>query len=313
MNARTDTSHEATHREPEWTQTPERGTSGWLRFGLFVYRTLGRRITYLLLYPTAAYFFLADRTARHASQDYLRRSLGREPQRVDTFRHMLAFARSVYDRLSVLLGSGHLYEFTYSGDEHLRELVENRRGGILLGSHLGSFDMLRALASRHRVVINVVMYTRNAARLESVLRALDPTVDLRVISMNTGSLASTFEIRKRLERGELVGILGDRVPPVGGHAAETAVFFGEEARFARGPFEIATLLGVPILMTTGVRVGPTTYEVTAAPLYDGKRVERRGRDARIRELVAGYAAWLEVWCRREPMQWFNFFDFWKKP
>ncbi|NNL86395.1 MAG: hypothetical protein HKP27_12115 [Myxococcales bacterium] len=305
--------------DPLWTRAPERGSRGWLRFGLWVYRVLGRRCVYVLLYPVAAYFFLVDGAARRASRQYLRRlyetregaiSLGRAPTAGDSFRHMLSFARSLYDRVSVGLGGEDLYEFRYSGDEHLRKLVETRRGAILLGSHLGSFDMLRVLARRHRVTINIVMFTRNAARIQSVLRAIDPRVDLHVINMDGGSLSSTFEIRKRLQRGELVGILGDRVPPHGARAAEPARFLGHDAEFARGPFEIATLLGVPILMTTGVRVGPATYEVTAAPLYGGERIPRRERADRISALVSDYAAWLEAWCKREPLQWFNFYDFW---
>jgi len=302
-----------------WSDAPERGSGFWLRAAVTFYRLFGRRLTFAALYPIAAYFFLTAGTARRASRNYLLRlyetstgsaAPGERPGWRDTARHFFCFAQSVYDRMNVALGAGHSYRFDYRGDAYLREIVESKRGGILLGSHFGSFEMLRALATQHDVTINVVMFTRHAARIQRTIHRLDPSVDMRVINLNSGKLGSAFEIRARLRRGELVGILADRIPPLDRSGTISCDFLGAPARFARGPFELAAMLGFPVLMTTGIRIGPDHYEVVAEPLYDGKALGRRERVDEVPKLVAQYAARLEAWCRRAPYQWFNFYDFW---
>lgn len=301
-----------------WLEESERGNDFWLRMATGCYRVFGRGLTRLLLYPVAAYFFLAASGARRASRDYLETlyrtsdgaaALGHRPTRRDQYHHILSFARSLCDRVGLLLGDRRSIRFDYRGDEYLRELVENQRGGILLGSHVGSFDMLRALASENQVKINIVMYTRHAQRINRVLKELDPRVDVNVISIDQQPFGAVFEIRSCLERGELVGILGDR--PFPGAPDREIKFLGRPALFTTSPFELATLLGAPILMTTGIRVSPGHYEVVAEPLYAGARVARAERQRVVDRLMGEFATRLERWCCRAPYQWYNFFDFWK--
>ena len=304
--------------QSSWIEEAERGNRFWLRVGTGCYRVFGRGLTRLLLHPVAAYFFLAARGARRASRDYLENlyqtaegaaALGHRPNRRDQYRHILSFARSLCDRVGLLLGDRQALHFDYRGDEHLRALVENQRGGILVGSHLGSFDMLRALASENQVKINVVMFTRHAQRVNTALRNLDPHTDVHLIAIDQQPFGAVFEIRACLERGELVGILGDR--PFPGAPDRSVKFLGRSALFTTSPFELATLLGAPILMTTGIRTSPGHYEIVAESLYAGAAVPRRERQVVVDGLVEDFAARLERWCCRAPYQWYNFYDFWE--
>ena len=54
-------------------------------------------------------------------------------------------------------------------------------------------------------------------------------------------------------------------------------------------------------------------EVHFELLRESVRLPRKGRDAALAALVAGYAARLEHHCVRAPLQWFNFYDFWHLP
>ena len=208
--------------ESDWQEREEVGNRFWLRVGTAFYRLFGRRLTGWLLYPIAAYFFLAASGVRRASRNYLdalyqtpqgAAALGKAPTWGDVYRHILSFARSIADRVGVGLGDREAFHFDYRGDEHLRELVAKRRGAILLGSHLGSFDMLRTLASQNDVKINIVMYTRHAERINALFRRLESGFDIDVIEVGSKPFSSVFAIRDCLERGELVGILGDRTFP----------------------------------------------------------------------------------------------------
>ena len=161
-----------------WATTVERGSVGALRAMAWLYRRFGRSVSVMVLTPIAAYFMLRDGTARRASRQYLRRlhawpegrpAFEREPGLVETFRHLREFAISIFDRLCVWTGEMDRVEIRDEGSEHLFRLARERRGAILLGAHIGSFDMLRVLSERQKLKVNALMFARHVAQLTSTV------------------------------------------------------------------------------------------------------------------------------------------------
>jgi predicted LPLAT superfamily acyltransferase len=188
---------------------------------------------------------------------------------------------------------------------------------VLVGAHLGNFDALRALAHRSGVVVNVAMFTRHAARINRLLRELDPTIDVRVLHLDPAAPDLALRLRACIDRGEFVAILGDRVGPGARARVVRVPFFGVEAPFPQGPFLLAGVLACPVLLIVGLRGGRDRYDVFVEPLADAipqlegaVPIAPRLRTERIRDLVATYARRLEAFCLRAPYQWFNFYDFW---
>lgn len=281
------------------------------------YRTFGRRATVAFLYPIAGYFFLKDREIRASSRHYLERvwafpegraALGSPPSARHVFRHVLEFAINILDRMVVWGGEHDQIEIEHKGSEYLFRLWREGRGGILLGAHLGSFDMLRLISAQAGVVVNVVMFTRHAAQINAFFEKLSPDSKVRVIQLDPGSVRTVFEIKACIDRGEFVGILGDRVWQ--GERSAVASFLGRPARFPLGPFLLPGLLGCPMLLSLCLRTGPSSYQALALPFAEGGVVPRAERAKRAQELVDSYARMLEERCLRTPYQWFNFFDFW---
>ena len=136
-------------------------------------------------------------------------ALGHPPSLRDSFRHYREFGLAVLDRLRFTLGAEDI-EIVLRGEECLAALIADKRGAILLGAHLGSFDALRVLAERTGVVVNVMMVTRHA-RINALLRRLNPAADLRVLEAGPGAGDTVFRLKACLERGEFVSILGDRI------------------------------------------------------------------------------------------------------
>jgi predicted LPLAT superfamily acyltransferase len=192
----------------------------------------------------------------------------------------------------------------------LLELAGAGRGGILVGAHLGSFDLLRLVAAQHDVRVNVLMYTAHADRINAFFERLDPRSRLRVLPIDPSSANTALAVRHCVERGEFVGILADRLPPGRGGRAARVPFLGRPAAFPTTAFEIAALLGCPLLLALCVRLGDARYQSVAEVLYEGGRVGRAERPALARTLLERYVARLEAWCARAPYQWFNFYDFW---
>jgi predicted LPLAT superfamily acyltransferase len=303
-----------------WANAAERGSIGALRAMAWVYRRFGRSVGTMILTPIAAYFLLRDRKARRASLQYLRRlhawpegiqAFERKPGLLESLRHFREFAINIFDRLCVWTGEADRIEIRDDGgSEHLFRLVQERRGAILLGAHLGSFDMLRVLSERQKFKVNVLMFSRHAAKITSFFERLHPGAGLRVIQLDPGSIRSIFEIKACIDRGEFVGILGDRMGPGEHGRVGTASFLGRPARFPLGPFLLAGLLGCPVVLSLCLRTGDARYETVVKPLGLGQVVPRAERVKRAQELLDAYARSLEEACCRAPGQWFNFYDFW---
>ncbi len=289
-----------------WSHQPERGPATITRAALFLAVHGGRLAAPFLLWPATAWFLLTSATARAASADYLRRVLGRPARLPDVARHFHSFATAVLDRVLLLAGRDRLDIRTEGLDGVLATLACGQ-GCILLGAHLGSFEVLRAVARHAPVPVWALMWRRNAGALTALLDRLAPCIHARVIEI--GDTASMLRARECIERGEIVGILADRAPP--GHRMVTVPFLGQPAAFPAGPFVLAGTLAAPVVLFHAVRTGPGRYEVRFEPFADRVTLRRAHRAADLRDAVAQYAAALETACRAHPFQWFNFFPFWE--
>jgi predicted LPLAT superfamily acyltransferase len=299
-------------------QVAERGTLSALRFSAGVYRLLGRRAVQAMLYPIAAYFFLRERS-RDASRAYFarvwahpegRRHLPGPPGRLTPFRHYLEFATQIMDRMVMWGGGFASLRMDHSGSEHLFALQRAGRGGILVGAHLGSYDMPRQLAGAYGLVLNVVMFTAHAERINRFFEQLDPGSRIRVLSLEPGSLSTAFAIKACIDRGELVAVLADRMPPGGGETPVFVDFLGEPMAFPLSPFRLASMLGCPLYLSLCLRKGDAHYETVVRPITEGVKIPRREREKAAAELARAWARSLEEACLRHPYQWFNFYDTW---
>jgi predicted LPLAT superfamily acyltransferase len=299
----------------EWESRAERGSSAALQFLVWCIRRIGYHPLQLLLSPIAAYYCLFAPEARRASLDYLRRiaEIQGQPQRPrlrDVYQHLLCFASVILDRLSLWSGDVAEFKISVHGEEHMEALVESESGALLVGAHIGSFDMLRVIAREAGVPVTVVMNTTNAAQINRAFKMLDPETNVRVIDFNPTSVSASFEIRQCIARGEFVAILGDRVRSGVKRRVVHADFLGARAAFPQGPLLLPMVLGVPVLLTIAIRTGPRAYDVYLERLADGTPVPLRQRREIVQQRIEHFAARLEHYCLLAPHQWFNFYDFW---
>ena len=187
------------------------------------------------------------------------------------------------------------------------EILAAGRGVFLLGAHMGSFEVARAIGRQQPgLKVAMVMYEGNARKLNEALAAINPAAVQEIIPL--GKIDSMLRVQSSLDAGVALGVLSDRT--LSGDPTLRIPFLGADAEFPIGPMRLAAMLKRPVLFMSGLYLGGNRYAIHFERLADFSSLERAGRDAAVHTAVTAYAACLERHCRAAPYNWFNFFDFW---
>ena len=286
----------------------ERSSAAFIKLMVWIALRLGRGPARLLLYPICLYFLVFSRDSRHASMLYLAKVLECRPGFWDSFRHYHAFAACALDRIFLLNGQTGIFNLRIEGEEFAGELTARGEGCLLVGAHLGSFEVLRSLGERKsKLRVVLVMYEENARKINAALDAINPQHNVEIIPL--GRHDSMLKVEETLARGGFVGMLADR--SIGDEGRVRIPFLGSPAAFPFGPFQIAAMLRRPVVLMFALYRGGRRYDVHFEPLTDWSGVTAGSRDQAARQAQAAYVKRLEHFCRSAPYNWFNFYDFWK--
>jgi len=293
----------------DWLRQQERSNLAILKLMVWISLTFGRAIGRIVLYGIAAYFVLFSPKARRFSRNYLHRALDRWAEWSDGFRHVFSFASTIHDRIYLLNDRFDLFDIEVIGAEAVNEAARNHPGALLIGAHLGSFEVLRAVGrGREGLKVAMLMYEENARKINTTLEAINPAASEDIIPL--GRMDSMLQARDKLDAGYAVGMLADR--SLSDDATIDCDFLGEKAPFPLGPWRMAAMLRRPVFFMTGLYLGGNRYCLHFEPLADFTDTPREERDAAIRAAMQHYADRLTHYCRQAPYNWFNFFDFWQK-
>ncbi|WP_329741815.1 acyltransferase [Dyella sp. A6] len=293
-----------------WSERPEGGG----RFALWLIRTIalrgGRRLGRLCLYPVTLYFMLRRAEERAASRQFLERVLGRPPGWRQVFRHLHAYAATTLDRIFLLAHGERGFDIAIDGLPVLEEAMAEGRGVLLVGSHQGSFEALRAISGRRPdVPLRVLLDKQKTPAMTELLEALAPDVGAGVIDTSRGGVAITLAVAEACRQGAMVALLADRARE---HEALRQVeFLGRPAPWPAGPWLLANTLQVPVLLCFGLYLGGNRYRLVFEPFADPVVVPREAREIVLDSLIARYVARVEHYARSYPYNWFNFHDVWK--
>ena len=297
----------APSRLAEWSTRRERGSVFLLRVMTLISLRIGRRAGRFLLYFIAAYFFAFAPQSRRHSYAYLRRALGRRPKARDWFRHVLTFASTIHDRVYLVNSQHDVFEISIEGQPLVDRHLAEGRGAFLMGAHLGSFEVTRAAGQRHAgLQIAMAMYEETANKVMASLAAINPAAALDVVHL--GRVDAMLKLHSYLERGAFVGVLGDRT--FGAEQGQMVEFLGAPAQLPTGAMRAAAALRQPVIFMAGLYRGGNRYHVVFEELADFSATPSGGRNAALQAAILRYASLLEKYCRSDPYNWFNFYDFW---
>ena len=305
-----ETSASETHEGgPAPARPRPKGRGNALGFWFFrmALRITGLRGAYGLLYFVCAYYVLFDRAAVAAADAYVRH---RFPGRSWGWRRLAAYqlfiqqGKCLIDRHAHNVGHT---RFSFSQEnlpEICRRLEPSDRGLVVLLSHTGGWQLalphLRLLTGDRPV--SLLMNAAETPDVHAHVRGDD--AGFHVISPEAGP-ACVVEMVARLQKGEIVSIMGDRA--YGGQTVAVP-FLGEPAHFPASAFAVARAAQSPVLALFVAKTGVASYAMEAklfeAPARDDRQSIRRGVDL--------FAEALEAFVRRHPYQCFLFDDIWGK-
>ena len=292
---------------PEWLRRKERGSIAAIKLVVMAALGLGRPVIRFFLPAICFYYLLLWPESRQASRSYLARALTRPARLGDVFRHYRAFASCVLDRVFFLKNRLDLFDIRLFNEELATDLQASGSGCILLGAHIGSFEVLRAMGhSRPGLRVNMVMYEENAQKVSTVLDAINPALADDIISL--GRPDALLTVQQCLEDGHFVGVLADR--SLTDERLVAQPFLGAPARFPADPFRMIALLQRPVLLMVGLYRGGNRYDIHIEPFALPGDLPRRPDPDQLAEIVGRYVARLDHYCRIAPYNWFNFYDVW---
>jgi len=179
------------------------------------------------------------------------------------------------------------------------ERLQGLDGAVVsLTAHIGNWELAgRILAQRSAGTTHVVVAVEEARVLERWLRRDGGGVRFVPRSHPTVSLA----LMAALRRGESVALQGDRA--LGNRGDVSVPFFGHQAPFPIGPFQLARAAAVPLVPAFCTLDANGRY---ALRVLEPLTIVRGGEEDALRVWVA----MLERLVAQKPTQWFNFFDIW---
>jgi predicted LPLAT superfamily acyltransferase len=213
------------------------------------------------------------------------------------------------DRIYLLSSGERGFEIEVQGLEALERYNEQDRGVLLVGSHQGSFEVLRAISTRcPDVPLRVLLDKQKTPAITEMLEALAPEIGAAVIDVSQGGATATLAIAEACREGAMVALLADR-----GRAHETlrrVPFLGKPAPFPVGPWLLAHTLQVPVMLCFGLYLGGNRYRLIFEPFAERVDIPRDARGSVLDDLMGRYVQRLEHYARLYPYNWFNFHDVW---
>ncbi|MCL1138046.1 glycosyltransferase family 2 protein [Shewanella pneumatophori] len=311
----------ASNQNKHWSNMTERGSYWGIKLIAESYRLGGHWLCRAIMYPVIVYFFITGSTARAASLQFLEHVKQQQPDHPqlsdplswrDSLKHFFAFGNAALDRIDAWCDRIKLEQVDFPNREMLANELAAGNGAVLLVSHLGNLELCRAISIHQRKVkVNVMVLTENAENFNRVLKQLNPDSALNLIQVTELGPSTSMLLQQKIENGELVVIAGDRTSSQTAGRVIYQDFLGEQAPFPQGPFILAGLLDCPVYTMFCLRQNGR-YHVHLEHFADSLKGTRAGRAERIDQAVNEFSTRLARHALSEPLQWFNFYDFWRK-
>jgi len=319
-----------------WSQHKEKAAGYWqIKLLLILFRLFPVFILRVIAFPVGFFYFLFSKRARIESGRFLQKAApfveeSKTAKRCRSpfgpLRHIVSFSLTLVEKIQSWGGKFKFKNIHFQDDdveELIREL-ENGKGVFLITSHLGNIDLLRGLARLNRTGVSrktpmiAVIDTKISDNFSRMLKELNPQSSFDILNAAEIGPHTAIMLEDQLASGTMMTIAGDRTAANSGGKGKKLMipFLGEDAPFSSGIFYLAVLMKAPVYFVFALRRG----DLSMKPEYDmhvhkstlSFECSRKERLAQSSLLANSFASLLENYCKKNPFQWYNFYDFWAK-
>lgn len=290
-----------------WSGKSRGGATGY-KFFILLLKHTHIRVAYFFLRFVAFYFLIFS--DKRSLRFYFNKifQYGTFKTLYSIYQNYVLLGQILLDKIAVLSGLHKIFTFDFEGESFLRQLVKKKQGGLLVGAHMGNWEVAGQLLERLGTKINIVMLDAEHNRIKEMLDGVMTNKNVNIIPIKE-DYSHLFKITEAFKNNEIVAMHGDRFLP--GTNTVTVDFKGRPAQFPAGPLYLASKNNVPVSFVFTMKETPTHYHFFATPgkvfPYPSK-LKTRKQD--IKKMVEEYVHALEKMLNRYPLQWFNYHPFW---
>ena len=268
---------------------PIRFFAWWIATGYFLFRSLRRRSSirlYQVIFPErSAWYYLYC-----------------------TWRQFHSYAATFADRIEIDRKKG--VTASIQGKERFVEAARRERGGIILMSHLGSFEIAADAFRELRLKLLLIMGEKEAKQVARDQREAMKArgIHIQVVGAKEDDLFGGAEAIKFVREGGFVSVAGDLVWTEQRSRLPVSLF-GHEVGLSAGPHLLALVSNAPLFTVFTFRVEKGKHLIIMSPPREVKAPSRSERSAALQASAQAYASALEEVVRQHPFQWYIFEPF----
>ncbi|MCK5857178.1 MAG: lysophospholipid acyltransferase family protein [Bacteroidales bacterium] len=294
----------------EWEGKSKGNATGYKIF-IALINFFGLNTAYLILNFVALYFFLFSLKSKKYILWYFRNihQFSYWKSQKYTFKNFYAIGVSILDKVALLSGNDPKFSFDFDGEKHFHQLAQEGNGGIIVGAHIGNWEIAGQLMSRIDIKVNIVMKLNEDEAINEVIEKAVHLKQMNIINI-TDDFSYLIKIKKALDKNEFVILHGDRF--VDDSNIAELDFMGHKADFPMGPFLLALKFRKPITFAFAMKESNKHYHFYATkPISNLKRTNPKELNEKTIELMNDYTLALKKMLHKYPEQWFNYYKFWK--
>ena len=270
---------------------PIRFFAWWIATGYFLFRPSRRRLSirlYQVIFPDRRLWY------------YL----------YCTWRQFHSYAATFAERIEFGRKKG--VTTSVQGKEGFVEVAKRGSGGIILMSHLGSFEIATYAFQELGLRLLVIMGEKEAKQVARDQREAMKArgIHIQVATPQEDSLFGGVEALKFVREGGFVTVAGD-VVWTEQRSRLPVTLFGHEVGLSPGPHLLALASRTPLFTMFTFRVEKGRHLIIMSPPREVKATSRSERNTAIQASAQAYANALEEMVRQHPFQWYIFEDFFR--
>lgn len=290
---------------PGW-EGKSKGTTFGYKIFVSILKRFGIFPAYFMLRFVAFYYFLfSSRSSQHITRFYNKKQgFGKWKSLRFLYHNYYLFGQSIIDKVVLMSGLPNKFTFDFDGEEHLRKMVTDGEGGLLLSAHIGNWEVAGHLLKRLEAKINIVIFDGEHEQIKKYMNKVTGERNVHLIVLKN-DLSHVYELMEAFKNKEIICMHADRY--LDGNKVMKSNFMGEQAKFPAGPFMMATKLKVPVSFVFAMKEHSLHYHFYAT---EAKRYNHSTIQEDTQAMLDDFVSEMESKVKQYPGQWYNYYNFW---